>query len=118
MKILFLLFATLVISYPFSSTADKFKDGITYEDMKAIAKDLKLFIKSCSGCKLASLTEIRDFIRHDVSYYPIEMIYSHGDPRLLFINNQGEIYFSKYLAQMTRQNIYDLLRDLEIRKYN
>ncbi len=119
-KSLFLVFYLSFITslHPYASTADIFKDGYDYESIKSMNKSLKAILKTCSGWRLSQLFEIKEFIRHEISFYPVEILFSSGDPRILFLDSNGEIYFSKYIANLNREEINVVLSDLGFTRYN
>lgn len=95
-----------------------FKEGIDYDVLKSHSSELFLILKTCPGWRLNSLDEIKDFIRFDSIYLPIEVIYEDGYPRILFIDSTGDIFFSKYISHMKRDEINEFLSDLGYRRFN
>lgn len=74
-------------------------------------------IKSCSGCALGRLPKVKDFIYEESQFYPIDFIYSGGDPHLEIVDDYGTVIKDYSLMSMSRESIMKLLEKEGFSRY-
>ena len=117
-KIIYLciIFSNIFTLYPFASTGDIFKNNYTYYSIKQVS-NISAVVLACPGCRLRSLNDIKEFIRYDLSHYPISYYLDSGHPRINIIDEDGDILLSKYISTMSRFEINKFLNDMGIKKF-
>ena len=75
-------------------------------------------IKTCSGWRLNKLPEVKEFLKNYVDEYPIEVVFSGGDPRLIIMNYEGDEIEQISLVHKTRNEIEELLKEKGFNKFN
>ena len=75
-------------------------------------------IKTCSGWRLNKLPEIKNFLKYDVQYYDVEVVYPGGDPIFCIIDNYGNEIEQISLINLKRDEIGELIEKKGFKKFN
>ncbi|KAB0798415.1 hypothetical protein PPYR_09408 [Photinus pyralis] len=85
-------------------------------------KIVKAVVRSCPGCSLSRLPEVKDFIYMDLkNYHNVKTEFISGaPPELIFIDEDGDEAEVINLEPLTREECNDLLvdRDIPIKMYD
>ncbi len=72
-------------------------------------------IRTCSGCKLNRLPEVRSFIKNDAKKFRVPVKYIHGrNPDLVKFSPEGAELEIHDLSGLNNQGILELLNNLGI----
>jgi len=81
-------------------------------------REVSAVLKTCSGWGLGKLPQVKEFIFHDSTDYPLEIVYCGGDPYISFIDSHGNILSEHKIKTFTRSRIANLLEDHGFHKYS
>ena len=99
---------------------------LCYEDYTKEGFDVNLIkhsdflypiIKTCSGWRLGKLPDVRDFLKYDLSYYNMDVVYCSGDPRISFVDKLGEVYHEIFITYKSREGIALLLKEYGVHRF-
>ena len=76
-------------------------------------------VKTCSGCRLNSLTEVRRFIKDEMRRYPaIDLQYIGGhDPIIEFVNQYNRVVLREEMAPFSIRELHTLVQSHGIHTY-
>ena len=111
MKLLFILF-TIVLFYSINCQNDKISKPNYFE------MGYHAVIRSCKGCALGQLTEVKNFILNDLSNYPVDIIYLEGDPHFVIVDDLGNEIMSRDISTFSREKIGRLFEAYGYKKFD
>lgn len=83
-----------------------------------VAHDYIGIIKTCSGWRLNSLPEVKNFLKGDADDYPIEVIFSSGDPVFILVDSEGKEIESHSLVHLKQNEIGLLISSKGFKKFD
>jgi hypothetical protein len=74
-------------------------------------------LKTCPACRLNYLQEIKNFIRDESQYYPLEVVFCTGDPRIVIMDNKGDEIETLEIAYLSKSQVMELLESKGFHRY-
>lgn len=69
------------------------------------------FIRSCSGCQLNKMPELKSFLKNNSTQYDIDVLYPGGEPCFAILNSMGEELERTPIGDLTAEQICQLIEE-------